>query len=199
MPRIKPTLSDILDTSADTANRHIYLFGPIDDEEAYGAVASLLTMGMESDDRITLLMYTGGGSIEAGYAIFDAIKMISAPVTCIVLGAAMSMGAIVLQAADQRIMAPHARMMIHTGSVDVHGALDSDKTIALGRELEDIRERFLDVLAERATLPRHKIKQLLLQETYFSAAEALEHGFIDGIAAAITKNKTLTKKSRGPK
>lgn len=188
------TLGDVLEVRADMDSRHVYLFGAVDDEAAFRTVATLMTMDSESHEPITLLLLTAGGGIEAGYAIYDAIKMITSPVTAIVLGGAMSMGAIILQAADQRLMTPHARMMIHTGSVTISGEIDSDKMISLGRELSETREAFIGVLGERADISATKIRKLLLKESYFSAHQALANGFIDGVVDLFPKGSPMRPK-----
>lgn len=68
------------------------------------------------EDPITIIANNPGGDWYHGMAIFDAIKNCQSPVHVICRGYVMSMGSIILQAADHRIMSPNARMMIHDGS-----------------------------------------------------------------------------------
>jgi len=65
---------------------------------------------------ITIKMNTMGGDVINGMAVYDAIRECKEEVHIIVCGSAMSMGAIILQAADKRIMHPHATIMIHYGT-----------------------------------------------------------------------------------
>lgn len=178
--------SAILSTTTDYANRRIYLFGDIDDGAAYRVTIALSVLD-SSPGPITILMNSPGGNVESGWAIFDSIQLAKNPVTIVGMGAVMSMAAIIMQAADLRIMMPRARFMIHTGHFGADGAIDSDKLIAMGEEVNSMRERFIDILQERTGLPLAKVRELLIKESYFSAAEALRHGFIDGVATVAPK------------
>lgn len=190
--------SQILNTSADYAARKIFLFGDIDESTAHRTVVALNVMdGSEGD--ITVLMHTCGGVIEAGWAIFDAIRATRKNVTIVGYGAVMSMGAVILQAADLRLLAPSCRMMLHTGNSGLGGEIDSDKLISMGEEINGIRDRFIDLFTERSHLTRGRVRELLLKETYFSAAEALENGFIDGVLVMPDKGPTETKKVKKAK
>ncbi|CAB4127301.1 ClpP Protease subunit of ATP-dependent Clp proteases [uncultured Caudovirales phage] len=182
----------IMDFSVDYSTRTIYLFGDIDFDSSMNVVVALSIMDRE-EGPITLMLNTAGGHVESGYAIYDAIKMCQNHVTMVGLGSVMSMGAIIMQACDRRLMAPNARFMIHTGHADGGGALDSDKLISMGLEIQAMREQFVDILAERSGRSKRKVKTLLLKETYLSAKEACAMGFADGILAAPVKNELETE------
>jgi ATP-dependent Clp protease protease subunit len=191
--------SHILQTSADYPARKIFLFGDIDDESAYRTVVALNLMDT-SDGDITILMHTCGGHVESGWAIFDAVRACKNPVTIVGYGAVMSMGAVIMQAADLRLMAPRCRMMFHTGNVSMPGEQDSDKLISVGEEIAGIRGRFIELFAERSHLNESQVRELLLAETYFSAEEARVHGFIDGVLVLPEKKTRATEKlKRGTK
>lgn len=185
--------AQILQTSADYAARKIFLFGEIDDATAHRTVVALNVMD-SVPGGITVLMHTCGGHVESGWAIFDAIRAAKNAVTIVGYGAVMSMGAVILQAADLRLMAPRCRLMFHTGSVSMVGDSDSDKLISVATEIDGIRERFIDLFTERSHLTRSRVRELLLKETYFSAAEALEHGLIDGVLVLPEKGPAATEK-----
>ncbi len=185
--------SQALQTSADYASRKIFLFGDIDDATALRTVVALTVMdGSEGD--ITVLMHTCGGHVESGWAIFDAIRAAKNSVTIVGYGAVMSMGAVIMQSADLRLMAPRCRLMFHTGNVSMMGDSDSDKVISMGQEIEGIRDRFIDLFTERSHLTRSQVRELLLKETYFSAQEALASGLVDGILVTPDKGPTETEK-----
>jgi len=67
------------------------------------------------EKSITIMMNNPGGDWYHGMAIYDAITSSTCPVTIRVYGQAMSMGSIILQAADYRVMMPNSRFMIHYG------------------------------------------------------------------------------------
>lgn len=187
--------SQILQTSADYAARKIFLFGEIDDDTAHRSVVALNVMDASPGD-ITMLLHTCGGHVESGWAIFDAIRACKNPVTIVGYGAVMSMGAIIMQAADLRLMAPRARMMFHTGSVSMPDHQDSDKLISVGVEIAGIRERYIELFTARSHLEEEKVRELLLAETYFSAEEARVHGFIDGVLVLPEKKSRATEKCK---
>lgn len=172
--------SHLLVTTADFAARRIFLYGAIDDSTAY-RIAVVLSVMDSSPGDITFFLNTSGGNVENGYAIYDAIRSCKNPVKIVGFGAVMSMGAIVMQAGDLRLMAPSARLMIHTGNVTFDGDVDSDKLISMSGEVEGIRERFIATLVERSGRPYKTVRDLLVKETYFSAFEALQLGLIDGV------------------
>ena len=74
----------------------------------------------DSESEITIIMNNPGGDWYHGMAIYDSIKNSPCPCTIKVYGYAMSMGSIILQAADQRIMMPNSRFMVHYGTDGVY-------------------------------------------------------------------------------
>lgn len=89
----------------------------VDYEMTTRAIKNLSILANLSKDPITVILNTEGGDCYQGMAIYDEIKsMHDIHVTAIVKGAAQSMGCIVLQAADHRILMPSASLMYHNGS-----------------------------------------------------------------------------------
>lgn len=93
----------------------------VDFKMAERVVKGLHILDSQSDKPITILMNNPGGDEYHGLAIYDAIATCRSLVTVKVFGHAMSMGSIILQAADERVMMPNSRMMLHYGSLDLHG------------------------------------------------------------------------------
>ena len=77
-------------------------------------------VSMKGEKPINVIMNNIGGEVYHGMAIYDAISNCKNHVTIRVYGHAMSMGSIILQAADQRIMTRHSRIMIHYGNFGMH-------------------------------------------------------------------------------
>jgi len=108
--------------------RIIFLGTPIDDMVANLVVAQLLFLDAEDPDRdIAMYINSPGGSVTAGFAIYDTMQYIRAKVSTICIGQAASMGAFLLNAghAGKRFALPNARVMIHQplgcpGSGDRH-------------------------------------------------------------------------------
>lgn len=136
------------------------------------------------DKPITIIMNNLGGDPVHGMGIYDAIKACKSHVTIIVYGHAMSMGSIILQAADTRIMAPNARMMIHYGGMSISG--HAKIVYSAVEENKKMDTLMLDIYLERirAIHPNYsekKIKEKCDFDTYLGPQEALEMGLIDSI------------------
>jgi len=127
---MRTNLERWFDHSVDEASRTIYLgsIGSTDDEESGvdHLMAERLIKGMSflenrSNKPIRILMNNPGGNWYHGMAIYDAIRLSSCHCTIVVYGYAMSMGSVILQAADVRVMMPNSRVMIHYGSDGAYG------------------------------------------------------------------------------
>ena len=81
----------------------------------------LESVAERGEDPITIIMNNPGGDWYHGMAIYNAIKSCKNHITIKVYGMAMSMGAIILQAADERVFADDAEFMIHYGTDGYHG------------------------------------------------------------------------------
>ena len=137
-----------------------------------------------SDIPITIKMNNPGGDVYHGLAIYDAIKSCRNDVTIIAYGYVMSMGSVILQAADTRIMSPHTRMMIHHGEGITSGhMLDVQKQADEFKELNFIiNDIYLSRIKEKK--PRFTMKQLedkMKFDWYLNAKEAVALGLCDAI------------------
>ena len=168
--------------------RKIFLWDEVTDESAADAVEKLLYLNMQdSKKEITFYISTPGGSISAGMAIYDTMKLIKAPVNVVVTGIAMSMGSILLSAAKKgrRFLFPHARVMIHQPlimgqmsgtAVDIH---------IQAQEMERMREELNHILADASGQPYEKVCKDTDRDFYMTAQEAIDYGLADKIVTEI--------------
>jgi ATP-dependent protease ClpP protease subunit len=121
---VKEQADNWLHNNIDTINRTIYMGsikGEMGDElgvDAFMAeslIKAMYLLETLNTDPITILMNNPGGDVFHGLAIYDAIKSSQSHCTIKVFGQAMSMGSIILQSADSRIMMPNSKFMIHYG------------------------------------------------------------------------------------
>jgi len=121
---IKESADKWLHNNVDTLNRTIYMGsvrGEMGDEPGVDAfmaesvIKAMYLLETLNSDPITILMNNPGGDFFHGLAIYDAIQTAKSHCTIKVYGHAMSMGSIILQAADTRIMMPNSKFMIHYG------------------------------------------------------------------------------------
>lgn len=126
---------------------------------------------------------TPGGSVTDGLAIYDQVQRLRRKghkVTTRAVGGAFSMGAVLLQAGDVRIIDPRAKILIHQGS----GGMSGDMTVGEQEDARAFREMLLndvlDILAERSTLSKRQIKnRWTRKDWYLNADEAVKLGFAD--------------------
>jgi len=137
-----------------------------------------------SEGEITIIMNNIGGDVYHGMAIFDAIKACENEVTIIAYGHAMSMGSVIMQAADTRIMTPNARMMLHYGYGGHNDHLKNlYKHIDELKKLDKIiNQIYLEKIKEKK--PRFTMKQLeekMNFDWFLDAKESIEFGLCDKI------------------
>jgi ATP-dependent Clp protease protease subunit len=164
--------------------RKIFFWGQVDDDSAQKAIAELFYL--ESKDpgkEIKFYISSPGGSITAGMAVYDTIRMIKSPVTAIVMGMAASMGSILLCAAEKgrRFLFPHSRVVIHQPLIMgriVAPAVDINIHAA---EMEKQRDELNEILAKASGQPLEKIRRDTDRDFYLNAKEAIEYGLADKI------------------
>lgn len=137
-----------------------------------------------SEGNITIIMNNPGGDWYHGMAIYDAIKACKNHITIKVFGMAMSMGSVILQAADERVMAPNSRFMIHYGYAG--GQMESTNLLRWAEEEKKISKKMEDIYMEKILQknPNFKLKQLqkmLNPDTILSPEETIALGLADKI------------------
>lgn len=172
-------------------NRRLFFSEDVNQESSTEVIRKLWYLELLAPGKpITLMINSPGGSVDAGFAIWDQIKMISAPVTTVVTGLAASMGSILSLCAPRgrRLATPNARILIHQPSI--HGGLRgqaSDLEIH-AREILKTRARIVQLYVDATGKDRETIAAAIERDTWLSAEEAKDFGLIDKI---ITNFKDL--------
>jgi ATP-dependent Clp protease protease subunit len=164
------------------ASRTVLLAEPITKELAERVCARLLLLDQEnSSDTINLYINSPGGDVDAGFAIFDMARFISAPVRCIATGLAASAAVVVLLAAPKkrRMSLPNARFLIHQPSTGVRGSRADIQIEA--NEILKIRQKIDELIAKETGQPASKVAKDTQRNYWMSAEEALEYGLISKI------------------
>jgi ATP-dependent Clp protease protease subunit len=165
-------------------NRKIFLWGEVSDESAKDITEKLFFLELSNPgEPIHFYVNTPGGSITAGMAIYDTMKLISSPVTVIVTGMAASMGSILLCGADKgsRYLYPNSRVMIHQPLIAgrmVGPAVDIN---IQALEMERIRDELNAILAESTGQPIEKIEKDTDRDFYMTAKQAVDYGIADHV------------------
>lgn len=163
-------------------DRIIFLSGDINDTVADLVVAQLLFLEAEDPTKdIQLYINSPGGSVSAGFAIFDTMNYVKPDVSTICVGMAASMGAVLLAAGEKgkRYALPNADIMLHQPSGGAQGQA-SDIQINAERILK-IRHKLNEILAQRTDQPIEKIEKDTDRDYWLFAKEAVEYGIIDKV------------------
>ena len=166
--------------------RIIFLGTEIDDDVANSIVAQLLLLDSENPEKdIMLYINSPGGSVTAGFAIYDTMLHIRADVQTICLGQAASMGAFLLSsgAKGKRMALPNARIMIHQ---PLGGARGQATDIELeAKEIMRMKELLIKIMADNAGQDYEKVKADCERDHYLSAQESVEYGLIDKVVTSV--------------
>ena len=165
--------------------RIIWLGSEVRDDNANAICAQMLLLDAEDPNRdIYLYINSPGGSVTAGMAIYDTMQYVKPDVVTVATGLAASMGQFLLSAGakGKRYITPHARVLMHQPSGGASGSatdirINADLIIAMKHELAEIT----------AAHTGHSIEQILAdsdRDHWFSAAEALDYGFVDHIVSS---------------
>ena len=162
--------------------RIIVLGTEVDDRVANRLCGQLLLLSAE-DPRsdISLYINSPGGSVSAGLAIYDTMRLIPNDVSTLAMGLAGSMAQFLLCAgtAGKRFSLPHAQVLMHQGSAGFGGTA-ADVEI-YSAQLERTGALMIRLIAEHTGQPPSRVEQDSRRDRWFSAAEALEYGMIDHI------------------
>lgn len=162
--------------------RIIFLGTGIDDQVANVIVAQLLYLDREDPDRdIQLYIHSPGGSITAGLAIYDTMRLINADVSTICVGIAASFGTVLLSAGavGKRYALPHSTIHMHQALGGVRGQA-ADIEIA-AREILRENDIIRGILSEHTGQPLDVIKRDTDRDFYLDADQAKEYGLIDEV------------------
>ena len=162
--------------------RIIFLGTPIDDMVANLVVAQLLLLDSENPEKdIMLYINSPGGSVTAGFAIYDTMQHIRSDVSTICLGQAASMGAFLLSSGTKgkRLALPHSRVLIHQPLGGAQGqATDIEIQAA---EIIRIKKALNEILSQNTGQSIKKIEKDTDRDYIMTPEEALEYGMIDKI------------------
>ncbi len=163
-------------------DRIVFVGGEIDDDSANAVVAQLLFLQAQDPEKeVSMYINSPGGSVTAGLAILDTMKMVKCPVATYCVGQAASMGAILLAsgAKGRRFALPHARIMVHQPWGGAQGKASDIEITA--REILRLKDVLNGILAEAAGKTPDAVVQDTDRDHFMSAAEAKSWGIVDNI------------------
>ncbi|MBV9995403.1 MAG: ATP-dependent Clp protease proteolytic subunit [Caulobacteraceae bacterium] len=165
--------------------RVVFVNGAIEDNLAAVVCAQLLFLESENPKKqIDMYINSPGGSVTAGFAVYDTMQYIKSPVATVCMGFAASMGSFLLMAGEpgHRIALPNARIMVHQAAGGFQG-----KASDIERHAQDVLEtqrRVSALYARHCGRTPEEVERALDRDTFWSAEEAMAFGLIDRISGS---------------
>lgn len=167
------------------SDRIVFLGEEVNDTTASLVVAQMLFLeAQDAEKDIQLYINSPGGSISAGFAIYDTMQFIKCDVAVTCIGLAASFGAFLLAGGTKgkRSALPNAEIMIHQPAIHGNGVQGQASDIRIVSEhLQRSKQRLNRILAENTGQSIERIAADTERDYYMSAQEALEYGIIDTI------------------
>ena len=163
-------------------DRIIFLGEEVNDVTANLVVAQLLFLESEDPNKdVQFYINSPGGSVSAGWAIYDTMQYIKCDVCTTCIGLAASMGAFLLAGGTKgkRFALPNAEIMIHQPSGGAHGQASDIKIVA--EQIIQTRKKLNEYLAANTGQPLEVIEADTERDHWMSAQEAMAYGLIDQV------------------
>ena len=163
-------------------DRIIFLSEEVNDVTASLVVTQMLFLESEDPNKdINFYINSPGGSVTAGFAIYDTMQYIKCDVSTICVGLAASMGAFLLAGGTKgkRMALPNAEIMIHQPSGGARGQATEIQIVA--ENILKTKRKLNEMLAANTGKPIEIIEKDTDRDNYMSAEEALEYGLIDKV------------------
>ena len=164
--------------------RRLFLCDAIDNDTAQDIIRKIWYLEAKDPGQpITLVINSPGGSIDAGFAIWDQLKMIKCPVATLVTGLAASMGSILSLSASPklRFATPNSRFMVHQPRLS--GVIQGQATDLeiQAREMLKTRRILIDLYVKSTGKNTAAIEKAIDRDMWMTAEEAKEFGMLDAI------------------
>lgn len=177
------------------SDRIIFLGEEVSDISASLIVAQMLFLEAQDPGRdIQLYINSPGGSVTAGFAIYDTMKYIQCDVATICVGLAASFGAFLLAGGTQgkRVALPNAEIMIHQPAIHGNGIQGPASDIKIMSDyMQKNKQRLNRILSENTGRSIEEIERDTDRDHFMSAEEALKYGLIDSVISKRQKKQHL--------
>jgi ATP-dependent Clp protease protease subunit len=162
--------------------RIVFLNGPIDDNVSALIGAQLLFLESESPKKeIAMYINSPGGSVTAGFAIYDTMQYIKSPVSTVCMGTACSAGSFLLMAGAKgaRIALPNASIMVHQPSGGFQGVASDIERHA--ENIVKLKRRLNELYAKHCGRSYDEVERTLDRDHFMTAEEAKAWGIVDHV------------------
>ena len=169
-------------------NRLVFLGTPINDQVANLIVAQLLFLNQEDREApINMYINSPGGQVYAGLAIYDAMQMISNPISTVAVGVTASFGTVLLAAGTkgQRYALPHATIHLHQPLGGAQGQVTDIEIQA--KEFLRLRTKLNEILVYHTGQPTETIERDTERDFWMDSKMAVDYGIVDQVLDAQAK------------
>lgn len=169
-------------------HRIVMLSEPVMPKPAQRLMAQLLLLdAQDSKKPIHFYINTPGGSISDGFAIFDTVRFLRAPVITVCTGLSASMGTILMLSPPEkknRVCLPNTRFMIHQPSSAYRG---SAADIEIGaKEILKLRDRLIEIYVQETKMNEDRIRADLNRDYWMTSEEAVKYGLCDRVVRHVS-------------
>ncbi|MFE7532135.1 ATP-dependent Clp protease proteolytic subunit [Kitasatospora sp. NPDC057542] len=179
------------------AQRIVLLGTQVDDVSANRVCAQLLLLSAE-DPRTDISLYINspGGSVTAGLAIYDTMRLIPNDVSTLAMGFAASMGQFLLTvgASGKRFALPNARIMMHQPSAGIGGTAADIEIQA--ENLQFTKKAIERITAEHTGQSEETIARDGDRDRWFTAEQAREYGIVDRVVESVADIRPAASRRR---
>lgn len=178
-----PSLMDQIEAKL-IESRKLVISSAIDGDLAESIIKVIWYLeAMDKDAPVQVIINSPGGSIDAGFAIWDQLKLASFPITTIVTGIAASMASVLALAAPKgkRLATPMSRFMIHQPAISSVVEGQATDLEIQAREILKTKNRLVQLYCDATGKSADQIEKAIDRDMWMTAEEAKEFGLIDGI------------------
>jgi len=154
----------------------------VTDTMAQDVITRLLLLEQEDPKApITVFINSPGGSADSGFAMYDAMKMVTCPIQTVVVGLCASAGVTIFMGGSKgmKYSLPYARFLLHQPSTGAYGQA-SDLEIT-AKEILRIREVYAEIIEKEMGVKKSKLLEDANRDFWLSASEAVDYGLVNKI------------------
>ena len=171
-------------------NRTLFLSSPVTSEQTKTIVSALFALDLDDPSKpITFFQNSPGGEVHSGFAIYDAIKAIKAPVSVVNTGLCASIATIINVAVpkERRYSLPNCEFMIHQPLISGQIRGQASDLEITAKEMDKTRAKLNSILAEACGQSLDKVENDTKRDYWMSSKEALEYGLIGSVIESVSE------------
>lgn len=168
-------------------SRRIFFSDAVDNDSASDAIRKLWYLELTKPGKpILFVINSPGGSVDAGFAVWDQVQLITSPIHTLVTGLAASMGSVLSLCAvkGKRFATKNARIMIHQPSIGGMVRGQATDLEIQAKEIIKTKEQLVELYVEKSGRTQKDIEKALDRDKWLTAEEAKEFGLIDSIVTS---------------